>query len=210
MINLSNILFIGAHPDDIELGCGGTLIKHIKSKDNVFALIVSDGEMGFIGARNSRIKEAKKALSKVGFKKSNITFLHVPDTMFIENRKIILSEIERICDEHKIQKVYTHTNKEYHQDHIIVFEETLRGARKVPNILAYESNAHTLPIFSPNYFVDITDVLNKKIFLLNHHRSQSKKKYFNIDFIKSTARFRGFQAKKLYAEGFEIIRMVGQ
>ena len=207
---MTNVLFIGAHPDDIELGCGGTLIKHIKSKDNIFIIIASDGEKGFVGTRNSRIDEARKALSDIGVKKSNIAFLHVPDTMFIENRKIILSEIERVCNEHNIQKVYTHTNKEYHQDHIVVFEETLRGARKVPNILAYESNAHTLPIFSPNYFIDISDVFNKKILLLDHYHTQSKKQYFDINFITSAARFRGSQAKKFYAEGFEIIRMVGK
>ncbi len=203
-----NILFIGAHPDDIELGCSGTLIKHLNNKDNIFALIVSDGERGLNGNRYKRITETKQALLDIGFKKSNIIFLHIPDTLFIENRKVILSSIERICEEHNIQRVYTHTNKEYHQDHIVVFEETLRGARNVSDILAYETNAHTFSTFSPNYFVDITDVLNKKIFLLNHHHSQIKKEYFRSDAIKSLAKFRGSQAKKYYAEGFEIIRMV--
>lgn len=206
---MANVLFIGAHPDDIELGCGGTLIKHVKNKDNVFAIVVSDGEKGLNGSRSNRVNEAKKALSEVGLDDMNIFFLHVPDTMFIENRKMILSEIERVCEEYNIQKIYTHTSKEYHQDHIVVFEETLRGARSVPNILAYESNAHTLPTFSPNYFVDISDVFDKKLSLLKRYHSQAKKKYFDADFIESAARFRGSQAKKTYAEGFEIVRMVG-
>jgi LmbE family N-acetylglucosaminyl deacetylase len=207
-IKMTNILFIGAHPDDIELGCGGTLIKHLNNKYNVFALIVSDGERGLNGNRYKRITETKNALVDIGFKESNIIFLHIPDTLFIENRKVILSSIEQICEEHNVERVYTHTNKEYHQDHIVVFEETLRGARKVPDILTYETNAHTFSTFSPNYFVDISDVFDKKVLLLNHHHSQAKKEYFKPDVIESLAKFRGSQAKKCYAEGFEIIRMV--
>jgi LmbE family N-acetylglucosaminyl deacetylase len=202
-----NVLFIGAHPDDIELGCGGTLIKHIKNKDNVFAIIASDGEKGNGGNKYNRLSETKKAMSEAGLKESNIFFLHIPDTMFAEYRKRIFNEIERICEEKDIQMVYTHTNKEYHQDHIVVFEETLRGARRVPSIVSYESNAHTLSSFTPNFFVDISDLLNKKSILLNCHISQIGKEYFKNGF-ESVARFRGSQAKIKYAEAFEIVRLV--
>lgn len=206
----ANVLFIGAHPNDIELGCGGTLIKHIVNKDIVYTIVLSDGEMRIGKSDADRIQEAKNALLDAGIDEQNITFIHVPDTMFMDYRKIILNEIEKVCSEHKIKKVYTHTNKEFRQDHVVVFEETLRGARNVSDILTYELCASTLPTFSPNYYVNITEVFHVKLLLLGKHGSQSKKAYFDYDFISSLAKFRGSQIKKLYAEGFEIVRMIGE
>jgi len=203
-----NILFIGAHPDDIELGCGGTIIKHLEKKDNVFVLILSRGENGQNGHKVNRADETLRSLCSISVKRSNIKILNIPDTDFSKENKTIFHEIEHLCEIKKIHQVYTHTNKESHQDHITTYEETLRAARNVPNILTYETNAHSLPIFSPNFFVDISEVINKKMELIGYHNSQSGKKYMEAKNTESLAKVRGYQSRGgEYAEGFEVIRM---
>ncbi len=205
---MHNILFIGAHPDDIELGSGGTVIKHLKKGDNVFILILSKGEKGQNGKKVNRAKESINALCSIGVKESNIKILNILDTDFPKERKKIFIAIENLCRLKKINRVYTHTKKEHHQDHIVTNEETLRAARNVLDILTYESNAHTYTDFSPNFFVDIADVIDKKLSLLSFFKSQLNKDYLEVQNVKSLAKMRGYQSKNKYAEGFEIIRMV--
>ena len=142
-------------------------------------------------------------------KKKNIFLLNIPDTKFIEHREKIFKFMEKVCFDFGITKVFTHTNKEYHQDHITVHEESLRAARNVQNILTYESNAHTFPTFSPNYFIDIGGYIESKVLVIKRHISQNRKKYCEMDNIRSLAKLRGYQSRVSdYCEGFEIIRMV--
>lgn len=207
---MANVLFIGAHPDDVELGCGGTIINHLNRKDEVFILILSGGENGQNGKKVNRINESIKALHSVGgVKKSNIFCLNIPDTNFPKKRREIFKKIENLCKIKKIDRVYTHTNKEYHQDHIVVHEETLRAARGVKDILMYESNAHTYSSFSPNFFVKVEDI-DKKLTLLSFFKSQLDKDYLEVQNIKSLAKMRGYQGKNTYSEGFEVFRIVAK
>ena len=203
------VLFIGAHPDDVELGCGGTIIRHIEKGDNVFILILSKGENGQNGRRINRINESIKGLCSVGVKKSNIKILNFSDTNFSKEKDAIFQEIENLCKLKKIDRVYTHTNKESHQDHVTIHEETLRAARNISDILVYESNAYTSPYFSPNFFIIISKIINQKINLIKNHCSQSGKEYIKIKNIKALAKVRGHQSRMgEYAEGFEVIRIV--
>lgn len=209
---MNNILFIGAHPDDIEIGCGGTMIKHIKNGDNTFALIVTDGEQGLKEFKKThvRLDETIIALESSGIKNSNLIFLHLSDTSLWNERHSLLDSLEKTFEKYSIDRVYTHTDKSYHQDHITVNEETIRSLRndgKI-DILAYETNGSTKPSFIPSYFVDIGDVLQRKIDALNHHKSQSNKFTNNRDLIITLAKFRAHQAKLIsYAEGFEVVKM---
>ena len=203
-----NVLFIGAHPDDIELGCWGALRYHLKKGDNIYAMVFSRGEQGADLAKEDRYGVSKKAYTAFGIKKENISLIDIPDTRFPDYKERIFKAIEKTCVEASITKVFTHTNKEYHQDHITLHEETLRAARNVQNIISYESNAHTFPTFSPNYFIDITKYIDSKVSIITKHISQSEKKYCEAENIKSLAKFRGYQSRTAkYSEGFEIIRM---
>jgi LmbE family N-acetylglucosaminyl deacetylase len=209
VLKTEKVLFIGSHPDDIELGCWGSLLHHLKKGDEVYAVVFSRGEEGLDEVHEDRFMVSKRAYLAVGMKPENIFLLSVPDTKFPEHRQEIFKFLEKICVNFGITKVFTHTNKEYHQDHITVYEETLRAARNVQNILTYESNAHTFPTFSPNYFIDITPYVDSKILIIKKHISQSEKKYCEMDNIKSLAKFRGYQSRTIdYSEAFEVIRMV--
>lgn len=203
------ILFIGAHPDDIELGCSGSLLNHIRRNDDVYVVVFSKGEKGLNEKTEDRSSISKQVYLKCGVLEKNIFMLNIPDTKFLDNRGKIFKIIEKICIDLDINKVFTHTNKEYHQDHIVIHEETLRAARNVQNILTYESNAHTYPTFSPTYFIDITDYIETKISIINKHISQKDKKYCEAENIRSLAKLRGYQSRTFkFSEAFEIIRIL--
>jgi LmbE family N-acetylglucosaminyl deacetylase len=208
---MKNLLFIGAHPDDVELGCLGTIHKHLQNGDKVYVIVATDGEAGNIDVKKfNRFEESIKCLEEVGVPPQNIIGLHLPDTGVITHRQSLLAQIEEFCKNHKIDTIYVNSNKDYHQDHVVVFEETIRGARKVPNILVYESNSSTLPTFAPNFFVDITNFVDKKAEFLKYHESQNQKYFIKDSSVKSLAKFRGNQTKMFveYAEAFEVFRMV--
>lgn len=209
---MSNILFIGAHPDDIEIGCGGTVVEHIKNDDNVFALIATNGEQGLNEYHKDcdRLEETADALKFSGIKESNLICLHLSDTMLWKDRKLLLDSLEKVFEKYDIDRVYTHTDKSHHQDHVTVNEETIRSVRnnRKIDILTYETNGSTKSMFSPNYFVDIGNVLETKLDMLNYHKSQIDKFTNNRELIITLARFRAHQAKLVsYAEAFEVIRM---
>jgi LmbE family N-acetylglucosaminyl deacetylase len=206
----ANLLFVGAHPDDIELGCGGTLIKHVQNGDNVYALIFTNGEKGMAEKtlEFDRQQESLQALILAGVSPSNIYFMQYPDTELWQVRQEVMNTITKFCDTFQIYIIYTHTNKAQHQDHITIFEETMRGAKRVLGIMAYETNGATNPSFSPNLFVDVTDVITKKIAMLNFHQSQITKNYLKVESVVALAQFRSSQSEEFhYAEAFEIIKM---
>ncbi len=208
-----NILFVGAHPDDVELGCGGTLIKSLTNKsNNIYIAILSKGENGMAKqVKINRVNESINGLTSIGVKKENIFTYDISDTKFNDNRTKIFNLLEKLILQNKITTIFTHTNKEYHQDHMVIYEETLRAARNVGNILLYETNAHTYPSYAPTYFIDISEHIDKKIHLLKYHISQKPKQYFSDENVKSLAKFRGNQSRHFrYAEGFESIRIINQ
>ncbi|MGD6933872.1 MAG: PIG-L family deacetylase [Candidatus Bathyarchaeia archaeon] len=208
----ANVLFLGAHPDDIELGCGGTLIKHVQRGDNVFALIFTNGERGIPGNvlkdEVDRQQESLQALELANVPYSNVYFLHYPDTELWQHRQEVMTTISKFCETFQIHLIYTHSNKAQHQDHVTIFDETMRGAKKAWGIMAYESLGATNPSFSPNMFVDITSVIAKKIAMLNCHKSQISKSYLKVESVVALAQFRSSQSEEFhYAEAFEIIKM---
>ena len=204
---MKNILFIGAHPDDIEIGAGGTLLRHIEFGDNVFIIVATDGENG--AERSVRLKELESSMEHAMIPDENIFLLHLKDSMLFKGRYTLFSEIEKVCNEKGIHRVYTHTKKDYHQDHISVFMETIRAARNIPEILTYETNSSSLSTFSPNHFIDITKNINEKMRLLKFHKSQTSKSHLNHESLLAAAKFRGSQSKTFrYAEAFETIRTI--
>lgn len=220
------ILAIGAHPDDVELGAGGTIYKHYKEGDIVHVLIMSRGERGVPNDKlredekaleeggkaetkgKMREVETRKALAILGIADENIEVLGYPDIGVHCKRELIekiQSEIARL----EPDIVYTHYFEEQHTDHVSTCLAILHATRRTKTIVLYESPS-TRPSFSPVYFVDISDCIEKKIEALKEHKSQAGKEYMDEEVIRAKARFRGFQARSgKYAEAFVIYRMVG-
>jgi len=196
-----NIVAVGAHPDDIEFGCGGTIMRHIKRGDNVTFIVMSRGEKG--GDSDTRMREATESARKIGAEAHVFDF---PDTRIPQGHAAI-EKIEKVINEKKPARIYTHSVKDTHQDHRNTAFATLSAARFVPEIFAYESPSLYLN-FTPNYYVDISPYIDKKIDLLNMFTTQNGKDYMKINAIKGLSQFRGLAPSVSHAEAFEAVRII--
>lgn len=201
---MANILAIGAHPDDIELGCGATLASHVATGDHVTALIVSDGESG-PGDVAERRQEARDGAAALGVER--MVFGGLPDGAISNHQLELVHLIERVCREAGVDRIYTHGPKDSHQDHRAVALATMGGCRQVAQVLCYDSPSSLG--FTPTVFVDISDTLSKKLKALNCHRSQVQSSLMvSHELVTTQAGYRGFQARTIAAEGFEPVRLV--
>ncbi len=198
-----NILAIGAHPDDIELGCAGTMLKYVRGGHKVFYLIMSEGGQG--GDAALRRQEQEDAARRVGV--SRVFWGNCVDTQFHVTREMV-ALIEGVCAQVKPDEVYVNFPQDSHQDHRALGKAVISATRYIPRVLFYED--YTSLDFNPEIFVDIADAIDDKIEVVRLHRSQvSRHLPAGLDMLESVravAHFRGFQGKVRYAEGFRPLR----
>ncbi|MBN1493686.1 MAG: PIG-L family deacetylase [Candidatus Omnitrophica bacterium] len=197
------ILAIGAHPDDIEYGCGGALLKYAKKGHEIYLMVLTDGRMS--GDPAVRKKEQDAAGKQLNVKE--IIYGNYEDTRLPIDREII-AFIENAVKRIKPDEVYVNYYEDTHQDHKTVAQCVISATRYVKKVLFYED--YTSVGFEPDMFIDIKDVLDEKIMLLNQHHSQIDRDYPTeldmLESVKAIANFRGFQGKIKYAEGFKSLR----
>lgn len=200
---MKNILAFGSHPDDIELGCAGTLKKHVRAGNNVYLCVLSDGQEA--GNPEIRKKEQEAAACCLGAKE--LVWGDWIDTKFVVSKESIRF-IEDIVDKVDPDEVYVNYKEDTHQDHRILAECIMSACRYQKRVLFYED--FTSINFQPDIFVDIEDVLDEKLEIISAFQSQISKNVPSgakmLESIRSVAQFRGFQAKTNYAEGFKAVR----
>ena len=200
-----NILALGAHPDDIEYGCGGTFLKFARRGENIYFMVLTKGEFG--GDPGIRVKEQEEASKLLGVKK--IFWGEYVDTE-LPNERIIITRIDKVIEEVNPDEVYVNFIDDIHQDHRTLAECTLAATRYVKRVFFYED--YTSNNFEPDIFVDIGDVLEEKQKLIQVYSSQVSKVYPTkldmVESVRATANFRGFQGKIKYAEGFKAFRFL--
>ncbi len=195
-----NILAIGPHPDDIEIGCAGTLIKYAQQGHNVFLLLVTRGEKG--GNAELRYKEQLKSAEIIGAKE--IFWGGFKDTELLDKGNEIIHKVEQHIDSIRPDFIFVNFYDDTHQDHRTVNRSVLSAARHIKNVMFYE--VPTSNNFTPNVFVDIDAVFDKKLDALKAHVSQITKTNIEglsiIDIATASAHFRGVQGRVALAEGF--------
>ena len=197
---MDNILVIGAHPDDIELGCGGTVSKHIELGNKVYALIMTKGEKG---GHPPGMGECILSLKSLGIRESDIIFGDFPDG-FLRDDLEVVNFIEKTINNLDISVVYTHYSEDRHQDHDNCSKAVSAAARKTPSLFLFEGPS-TKIIFEPHYFVELSEEnLNKKIDSLSNYKSQIEKGIIDLGLIKSVARVNGGRCNTKYAEAFAL------
>ena len=215
---MKHVMAVGAHPDDIEFGCGGTLLKHKKRGDKVIYVCMTDTQSvdkttnKVIRSHKQLKDETQCAADALGV--DEIHYLPFEDLnvpFSIES----VSELEKLIKKYEIDTIYTHWTGDSNQDHIATFKATRAAARYVPNVYCYEQ----IPIprlsenlMSINYYVNIDTTFDQKIVAAECHKSQVKK-YKEVGFdvtenLTTLAKYRGIQACCKYAEGFQIIKKV--
>jgi LmbE family N-acetylglucosaminyl deacetylase len=215
---MKKILAVGAHPDDIEFGCGGTLLNHkLKGDFVVYVCMTStesvDGTTGeLLRSKEQNQQETVQAAQTLLC--DEIEFLPFQD-LHVPFSFESVSALEKIIKKYNIDTIYTHWAGDANQDHISTFKTTMAASRYVPNVFCYEQ----IPVprmsenqMDINYYVDITSTFDKKIEASLCHKSQIVKyKMHGFDVeqnLKILAQFRGIQASCQYAEAFKVIKQV--
>jgi len=207
------IIAIGAHPDDIELACGGTLSRAVQNEHEVMMIVVT-GKSSFDHNRTSirtdkeAIEEQKESCLQLGIQ--NIKVLGFEDQQVPYSVELV-SKLDTLINDFDPDIVFTHFVFDTHQDHIRTAQSTLSAARKQNTILLYEPinpSGRGYVSFRPQVYIDITDSLEDKIKALKSHKSQYEK-YGDewIEAVKARAKYRGFEMGSKYAECFEVVRM---
>ncbi len=221
-----NVLAIGAHGDDLEMFCGGTLAKYAERGDRVFMCVVTDGRGRPKGDPDQiaaiRKAEAAAAAAVIG---AESIWLGVADgnLWFDEpTRHLFIETIRRTQPD----VIITHPADDYHPDHKTTSRlvmDAAQIARTANYPSAYAPHRVNMPIafmeaergigFIPEEYVDITPVFEQKLAMLAAHRSQLMPGVYDPDFVmpaenpfayyaQVAGAFRGFACDVRYAEGF--------
>jgi LmbE family N-acetylglucosaminyl deacetylase len=204
-----NVLGIGAHYDDLELGCSGTLIKHVQKGDKVTMLVITDSS--YKDARDNVVRGKEIAYNE-GLKAANIVGARLIcleyNTFYVPYEESLTKEINRYIDELEIDIVYSHWIYDLHRDHHYVAKNALMAGRHLPRFLMFRSNYYdTEQPFRGNFFSDITDVMDKKIEVIKSHESELERvRYKWIEFFRNQNSNDGQRIGVEYAECFEVVR----
>jgi LmbE family N-acetylglucosaminyl deacetylase len=200
-----SVLAIGAHPDDIELGCGGTIARHVAVGDHVAMLVVTRGEVG-PGEVLERVDEQRRAAEVLGVS-TLVWGSGIPDCQVSLHELDLVHLIEEAIQRVGATIVYTHSPNDSHQDHRAVALCTMGAARGVSTVMSY--GAPSALQFSPTAFVDISDSLDKKIDALMCHASQVQaSEMVSASRVRSSAEHYGHSCRRQYAEAFEPVRQM--
>jgi LmbE family N-acetylglucosaminyl deacetylase len=219
-----NVVVIAAHPDDETLGVGGTMLKHISNQDNVYWLIATNmlESEGFspeqINKRQDEIDRAGKMLGVSGIEKLNFASMSLTDNSLNE----LIPKISQYFNHVKPDVIYVMNRSDAHSDHRILFDAVMACTKSfrypfIKKVLMYECISETefapaLPekAFIPNYYVDITGFLNKKLEIMEIYESEVSEHPFprSLRNITALATFRGASVGVEYAEAFQLIKFI--
>ena len=197
----ARVLAIGAHPDDIEIGCGGTLLKLIEAAA-LFEVrwIVLSGE-------GVRAKEARRSAEAMltGVPRTQVLIRDFPDGFFPYEGKRVKDFFEDLKADFSPDVVFTHQRDDLHQDHRMTCELTWNTFRD-HLILEYEVPKYDGDMSAPNTFVPLTEAVSQRKIehLMDHFASQRSKHWFREDLFSSLLRLRGMEcnAPSSHAEAF--------
>lgn len=224
------VLVVAAHPDDEILGCGATILKHILDGDFVHILIMAEGITSRQEIRNVENNKDNLLLlhnhsyvvaKKLGAEK--FTMLNFPDNRMDSIDLLdIIKPVEKIIENDNIEIIYTHFINDINIDHQITHKAVVTAARALPcrnikQILFFETPSSTdyqiysdVHSFTPNWFVDVEDFIDRKIEILKEYDSEMRKYPHSrsYDGIKILAQYRGLAIGRKYAEAFVLGRNI--
>lgn len=201
------LLCLGAHSDDIEIGCGGTVLRLIDDYENIiihWIVLSEDGERGreaIISSNNFLKKTKKKNVILKNYQSSFFPFIGSKiKSFFIQLKKTISPDI-----------IFTHYRHDLHQDHRLVSDLTWQTFRN-HLILEYEIPKYDGDLGTPNFFVHLDEKisLRKVQYILESFESQSRKKWFSKEIFFSLLQLRGLESSSpsRYAEAFYCRKLV--
>lgn len=200
------VLFLGAHPDDIELGCGA-LLHHIAGQTDVMCVTLSDNQSN-PDLKNVR-DEHYKSMAVLGVSKEKIVLGPFTTRVFPNARQEILEYFLKIRRDFEPDLIFTHSRRDVHQDHNTMTDEALRAFRGI-TVLGFDVVRSSYGFF-PHFLVEVTEEnVNKKIDALAEYETYRDRYYFNSELTRAITVRHGALAECAFAEGFDILRIVGK
>ena len=217
------VLAIGCHPDDLEIGCYGTLIKYIKQGHEVSVCHIANGNMGHVEImpdelRRIRHEEAAAAARLIGAKHYAID---IPDIHVTAENDQLIYDLGRVIRKSRPEIIITHNDYDYMNDHMQTYYATMRASfgasiphfhckdagPEVPVCPIYHMDTVSGAGFIPTEYVDISDEMELKLEALSCHKSQIQWMLEHdgidfLDFVRTCSRVRGYQCGAQYAEGY--------
>ncbi|WP_454856053.1 PIG-L family deacetylase [Promicromonospora soli] len=193
------VLAVGAHPDDVEIGVGGTLAAHASAGDRLVIVMLSGGSLG--GDPEARHKEARAAAEIVGAQLIHLGF----EDSHLDPASGPIAAVEEVIREVRPDLVYTHSNHDQHQDHRATHQAVQVASREVRELACFQSPSSTVE-YRPNRFVDIAEHLETKLAMLRVFESQANRDYMGEDIVRATARYWARFTMSRYAEPLETVR----
>lgn len=200
------VLAFGAHPDDVEIGVGGTLAKLAGLGTEVTIVVLTsfpDNEA------DARWNEAERAAATLG---ADLELLDVPDRERSFDRDMV-NLFDDLLEWYDPDAVFTHWLHDSHQDHVALTRSVLAATRKNRrSVYMYEPmtpGGIVAESFDPQLYVDVSETTGAKFESLRAHESQvAKHGDAWLDGIEGRSRFRGFQVGTTHAEAFEVVKAV--
>ncbi|MGI2293493.1 PIG-L deacetylase family protein [Paenibacillus sp. GXUN7292] len=219
-----NVLAVGCHPDDLEIGCGGTLAKLSAEGHKVTMVHVANGNKGHkvIPTEELRLMRKQEAIAAGKLIGAEVISLDVPDLSVKSDSDELVQKLVQVIRRVKPDYMITHPPEDYMKDHMevsrAVFDASFAATVPYYDEASGLAEHHKVaPIyymdtlagvgFLPTEYVDISDYIELKIQMNDCHQSQIKWLYEHdgidfLDFVRTVSKFRGLQCGKPYAEGF--------
>lgn len=200
-----SVLFLGAHPDDIELGCGA-LLHRIAKQTDVLCVTLSDNQ------KNPDLQNVKnehfESMAVLGVPKEKIVLGPFTTRVFHNSRQEILEYFLKLRREFGPDLIFIHSKQDVHQDHNTMTEEALRAFRGI-TVLGFDVVRSSYGFF-PHFLTEVTEEdVNKKVEALSKYETYRDRYYFNSELTRSIMVRHGALAERPFAEGFDILRIVG-
>lgn len=200
------VLLLGAHPDDIELGCGA-LLHHMVKEADVLCVTLSDNQ------KNPDLRNVKEehyvSMAILGVPKEKIIFGPFTTRVFPDSRQEILEYFLKLRQDFQPDLIFVHSKQDIHQDHLTMTDEALRAFRGI-TVLGFDVVRSSYGFF-PHFLVEVTEEdVNKKIEALSQYETYRDRYYFNSELTRSIMVRHGALAECPFAEGFDILRIVGR
>lgn len=200
------VCFIGAHPDDIELGCGA-LIARIAGKADIRCVTFSDNQKNPL--LGQLVGEHYASMETLGVPRERVDLLDFETRRFQEHRQDILEVMVGILREDDPDIVFVHSKSDVHQDHGVLTQEALRAFRG-RTVLGFDVIRSSYGFF-PDFLVGVDEAdVQKKLDALACYKTYEGKYYFSPDVTRATLIRNGAICERPYAEGFDILRIVAE
>jgi LmbE family N-acetylglucosaminyl deacetylase len=199
------VLFVGAHPDDIEIGCGA-LLAQIAPQADVLCVTLSDNQNN--PRHKNLVQEHRRSMAALGLADERVVVQRFETRNFARDRQEILEYLYEVNRQQGPDLVFVHSAADIHQDHSVATQETLRAFRGV-SVLGFDVLRSSYGFF-PHFLVEVGEAdVQRKLAALAEYKTYADKYYFSPDVIRSTLVRHGALAERPYAEGFDILRIVG-